>query len=145
MDKKTRRVILALFFLYALVMLTLLFLRAPRGSGGWNLRPFETIRGYFLILRNPAPWAETIRRYAWMNFFGNIVLFMPLGLFLPLLWRRQRFFPLFLLTVTASIIIVEAAQYLTALGSLDVDDLILNLAGAALGFLLWRLAAGRKA
>lgn len=144
MDKKTHRVVLTLFFLYALVMLSLLFLRTPRGSGGWNLTPFETIRGYFLILRNPAPWAEALRRYAWMNFFGNMVLFMPLGLLLPLLWSRQRFFPLFLLTVIASIIIVEAAQYLTALGSLDVDDLILNVTGAALGFLLWRLAAGRK-
>ena len=140
MDKKTRRRgLLGLFVLYALAMLALLFLRSPRHSGGWNLTPFESIRGYFLILRDPNPWAEELRRYAWMNFFGNIALFIPLGYFLPLLWQRQRRFWLFLLTVTGCIIIVEAAQYLTALGSMDVDDLILNLLGAGLGWLLWRL------
>ena len=45
MDRKTRRAVLTLFFLYALVMLSLLFLRTPQSSGGWNLTPFETIRG----------------------------------------------------------------------------------------------------
>ena len=139
--KKHRDVLLALFILYILATLALLFLRTPRGGGGWNLTPFETIRGYFRILSDRNPWADALRRYAWMNFIGNIVLFVPLGLFLPLLWGRQRRFPLFLLTVTASIIIVETAQHLTALGSLDVDDLILNLLGAAIGFLLWRLGA----
>ena len=145
MEKKPRRKqFLALFVLYVLALLALLFLRPPRGTGGWNLVPFETIRGYLRILRDPSPWAEALRRYAWFNFLGNVALFVPLGLFLPFLWQPQRRFWLFLLTVTGSIIIVEAAQYLSALGSLDVDDLILNLLGACLGFLIWKSAERRR-
>jgi len=141
---KLRRAVLAAFALYLAVLLALLFLRRPGGTGGWNLTPFETIRVYFRIIRRPEAWPGSLRRYAWVNFVGNVVLFVPPGLFLPLLWRAQRRFPLFLLTVAGAIIIVEAAQYLTSLGSLDVDDLLLNLSGAALGFALWRLCLARR-
>ena len=45
---------------------------------------------------------------------------------------------MFLLTVSVTIIIVELLQYASALGSLDVDDLLLNMLGASLGFALRR-------
>lgn len=137
-DRKERRAAAALFLLYAALMLAILFLRAPRGTGGWNLTPLHSIRVYCRILFTGG-WSEELRRYAWLNFLGNLLLFLPLGVFLPLLFERQRRFALFLLSVFALIIIIEGIQYLTALGSLDVDDLILNLSGAALGFGLWRL------
>ena len=142
-DKERRRAsgrasAAALFAVYALAVLALLFLRAPRGVGGWNLRPLRTIRVCCRILFDGGAWSEELRRYAWVNFPGNILLFVPLGLFLPRLFPRQRRFPLFLATAAAAVVIVEALQYLTSLGALDVDDLILNLAGASLGFLFQR-------
>ena len=74
-----------------------------------------------------------------MNLGGNVVLFVPLGLFLPVLWQKlDRFLPFFAF-VTALITAVELIQLFTLLGSCDVDDLILNLLGATVGFLLRKL------
>ena len=35
---------------------------------------------------------------------------------------------------------VEIVQLLTKLGSFDIDDLILNMTGALMGFALWKTA-----
>ena len=43
----------------------------------------------------------------------------------------------FLLTCTAAIVLVELVQLLSLLGSCDIDDLILNLLGMIIGFLLF--------
>ncbi len=132
-QKNTKRTAAALFLLYALAALALLFWREKQGVGGWNLTPLRSIRIYCRILFSPG-WPEALRRYAWLNFLGNLLLAAPLGVFLPRLFPRQRRFPLFAATVCALIVIIEGLQYLTARGSLDIDDLILNLLGACLGF-----------
>ena len=36
-------------------------------------------------------------------------------------------------------ILVEAVQLVTGLGSLDIDDVILNLSGATVGYLTWSI------
>lgn len=137
----TKRKALAalLFALYAAALLFLLFHRAPHAARSYNFHPLETIRGYLLILRDPNPWADALRRYAAVNFAGNVAAFVPLGLFLPLLFRNQRRLWLFLPTVLLLVSAVELTQYVTRLGSLDVDDLLLNVLGALLGYGLWRL------
>ena len=78
-------------------------------------------------------------RAAAINLAGNVAAFIPAGLFLPGLWKRQRNFGIFVLTVLGAVSLIELAQLFTCLGSCDVDDLILNLAGAALGFGLFAL------
>lgn len=67
-------------------------------------------------------------------------MFVPLGVFLPALFKRQRRFWRFFLTCALLIILVEAAQALLLRGSGDIDDLTLNLAGAAIGYPLGLLA-----
>ncbi len=138
-DNGSRRKTIALLFaLYALAMLALLFLRTPREAPDWNLTPLRTIAVYFRILCGGAVYGPALRRYAWINLLGNVVLFIPLGLFLPALFKRQRSLPVFVLTVCGIMIIIEAAQALTSLGTLDIDDLLLNELGALLGFALRR-------
>lgn len=74
----------------------------------------------------------------------NILLFVPLGFILPLLWkefrsRRMMCFTGFLLSLG-----IELAQLLNYRIS-DVDDLIMNTLGAWLGYeLLMLLSRGRK-
>ncbi len=68
----------------------------------------------------------------------NAVLFVPLGFFLPLLYEKyRRITPVaatgFLLSLS-----VELAQMFDW-GSSDINDLIVNTAGACLGYLLYRL------
>lgn len=68
---------------------------------------------------------------------GNLVLGMPFGVLLPILVpRRLRMIRMVLLTVLV-IAIVELVQGALVAGrAFDVDDVILNTAGALLGYLL---------
>ena len=129
-----RRLFLLLLAAYALLMLWLMFLqRAPSPERSCNLIPGRTLIQLWSLLGGRAE----LRRFAVTNLFGNVVMFLPLGL-LPAIWPRLRRFGWFLFTVTVLILVLEGVQYLTRLGSADVDDLILNLIGAGLGFAIWK-------
>ena len=146
--KKTggRRVCWVLFLIYCAVLAWLLFGRAPFDVGGtyWeqvamnlNLRPLYTIRGYWRIVAGQGnPY---LIRHAFVNLAGNVAAFVPLGFFLPWLFPRLRpLFP-FLGCTVLIILVIELIQLFTLVGSCDVDDLILNLPGALLGWTAARL------
>lgn len=134
-----------LFLVYCAVMLWLLFGRPT----GWvegqsyqqmlrlntNLTPLLTIRNYiFVIRKNTNP---ELVRHCIINLGGNIFLFIPAGYLLPRIFPKQRNFFLFLITCAVSILLVETAQLFSLLGSFDIDDLILNLAGMVIGFSIY--------
>lgn len=111
------------------------------GAEAVNLEPFHTIRSYVRFYHNTGSPVSI------MNLLGNVVIMVPLGMLLPVLFRTMRHFwaclPLCALTAVG----VEWLQWVTATGAADVDDSILNFLGAALGYLLVRLcqlAAGRR-
>ncbi len=106
-----------------------------------NLVPFRTIREFIRMVRAHTASGSTDYALAMRNLGGNVVLFVPLGVFLPLLFHRQRHFRTFLLSVTSGIVLVEMIQLFCMLGSCDNDDLICNIYGAACGFGIWRFAA----
>ena len=87
MDGRNRRQPAAwLFAAYCLMMLWLLFLhRIGTGPGAWqfNLEPLDTVRRYLWVLGHSVDAAQ--RSNAIANLFGNVALFVPLGIFLPLL------------------------------------------------------------
>ena len=136
-----------LFVVYAAVLLWLLFDRTDRwGSelsyaeqlrGNMNLIPFQTIRNYWKVVKRLA--FTPLFDHCVINLSGNIFLFIPIGYFLPRLWPDLRNFFLFLLTCTLAITLVELLQLVTLLGSLDIDDLILNLFGMLLGYLFFMI------
>lgn len=141
-----------LFLLYAVVMLWLLFgqrigeegisIHFGFNSDNLNLIPFKTVKLYFYILKTSA--SQRLLQHAVVNLVGNVVLFVPLGWLLPCNWGKfQRFFPFFF-AVLFLILAVEIIQYFTALGSCDVDDLILNIGAAVVGFLIWKIATYRQ-
>lgn len=68
---------------------------------------------------------------------GNLIAFIPFGLVIPLLFRTG--FARFILSFIAIISILELLQMLTRLGSFDINDIILNTIGAAVGFCAQRL------
>lgn len=120
--------------LYALIMLNLLFLRDRYMMDGYayNFVPFDTIQRYVV-------YRDHFNFDTWFkNLFGNLVLFVPIGMFLPLLNTRFRS-SLMLIGATVILIgIIETAQMLLRVGSFDIDDIILNTAGAWIGLLLTR-------
>ncbi|APO45478.1 hypothetical protein BS614_16610 [Paenibacillus xylanexedens] len=128
--------------LYILIMGNLLFVsgRTPRMHYQYNLVPFETIRP--LLLER-----ERYHTEAWVkNLFGNIVLFIPLGIWIPWLFRRCRLFLTFTSTVVLLLLGVEVTQLITRVGSFDVDDIILNTIGAWIGYAGFKLilCSGRR-
>jgi glycopeptide antibiotics resistance protein len=101
--------------------------RRAGGPAGINLMPFATIR---LYIGNPG---------AWVNIAGNLLAFIPLGFLWPFCFPRcARAWNILCAAVLLSLL-VEIIQYLTGMGSLDVDDVLLNIFGGLLGWLLHRM------
>lgn len=76
-----------------------------------------------------------------VNFVCNIGVFAPIGLLLPLSSRRPIRGREVVATGFALSVTIEVLQYLSGRRVADVDDVILNTAGALLGYAL--LAAWR--
>ena len=72
-----------------------------------------------------------------INLAGNVLIFAPLGFLPPLLWRRWRHRTALLLSAGTSCLIEFLQLFLGR--SVDVDDLILNVAGGFAGYLLFCL------
>ncbi len=69
-----------------------------------------------------------------VNFFGNVLAFMPFGFCLPMVSVRDRklyriFFWSFAFSLT-----IESIQLVYRIGIFDVDDLLLNTIGGILGY-----------
>ena len=135
------------FFLYSLLMLWLLFGRsgAIEGVSYWeqvgmsiNPTPLFTIRRYIRLLDSSS---ASLVRIAVINLYGNVIMFIPLGFLLPKVFKKLRKFWKVLLATAGIIIFVELAQLFSLMGSCDVDDLILNVLGAGIGYILYRITA----
>ena len=141
-DKRDAGVVLRMLFLvYCGLMLWLLFGQRLTGEGialslhgtdNVNLIPFTTLKLYWRLLHMPVE--KELLRHAVINLAGNVVMFVPLGWFLPAIWEKFRGIFKTLLLSAVLIAAVEICQYVTALGSCDVDDWILNLTGVLVGY-----------
>jgi glycopeptide antibiotics resistance protein len=73
--------------------------------------------------------------YSRLEFTANIAMFLPLGLFLLLLFGR-RFWPLAIVLCCALTVGIETAQLFIPTRVSDLRDVVANSAGGALGVLL---------
>ena len=138
MKRENRNGWLAAFLLYGIVMLWLLFgQRWGQRVVTWNMKPLDTVKRYLWVLRYSHDPNQL--RHAVVNLVGNVAMFVPLGFLTPILWRRLRRFGWHALAMVLSIVAIELLQRVTRLGSCDVDDLLLNLIGTAMGYLCFRL------
>jgi glycopeptide antibiotics resistance protein len=75
------------------------------------------------------------------------MLFFPLGILIPLLWRRLRFWQGIQIAIALSVTI-ELVQYLSrawgSYRSADVNDVVLNGLGACLGLVIVSLLRLRR-
>lgn len=93
------------------------------------------------------PRAPNARAFCVQNAAGNVLLFVPLGILLPLVWGRFRFWHGMQIAIGLSVSI-EIVQYLSSAWgsyrSADVNDVILNVFGACLGLALVYLLRLRR-
>jgi hypothetical protein len=95
-----------------------------------NFRPLETVRLYINAIKYDYIGMEI----PLSNLVGNAMLFMPMAVFLPCLFRPMQKLWLFVLAMLLLLVAVEALQLLLACGSCDVDDVLLNLTGTLVVF-----------
>ncbi len=143
-----REIPLLLFLIYFLLLLNITIFK---GYGIVFRNPLESY-GYkehgIIGIINFIPIVETIKTMTdghtpimnpLRNIFGNIIAFMPLGFFIPLLFSKYNSIKrIFLLGLTSSLAI-ELVQLFVGYNITDVDDLIYNTIGAMLGLLCFRL------
>lgn len=139
----------AAFVLYAALMMYLLFGQRA-GLDGWgtyaqrlseniNIVPFSTVSKFVNLIK--ISQNEYLIRFSFINLAGNIVMFIPLGFFIPSVFSGMRTFRRTILASFLTITVVELIQLFTLLGVCDIDDLIFNLAGALIGYLLYVLTS----
>ncbi|WP_456279331.1 VanZ family protein [Bacillus sp. AK128] len=114
-------------FFYSVGLLILLFFRPSNQSyNHFNLIPFQTI--FYFLFQEPSFLV------AFYNLAANVALFVPFGVFIPFLVslgkRTMYIVPVLIIST------IELLQMFSHRGSLDIDDLLLNLIGIYLGYFL---------
>lgn len=70
------------------------------------------------------------------NVLGNLLMLTPLAVLLPLLNDKFKRVKNYFFCVLILTIIIESAQYIFKLGSFDIDDIILNVGGTVLFYII---------
>ena len=128
-----------LLFLGYLLFYSVGFDRVEHENYRYNLTLFQEIMRYYNLGTRTDIWNLFI-----LNVIGNIVVFMPIGMFLPSLFSRCR--NLFLTTILSfeMTLCIEVVQLVTKVGSFDVDDLLLNTLGGICGYIIYMVYRGIK-
>ena len=128
----------ALFVLYVLLLMYLLFFSEGYGRVAeaereyrYNLVPFVEIRRFWIYRKQLGAFA------LFTNIFGNVLGFVPYGFILPVICRHMRSGALIIVSGFSLSLTVEVIQLITKVGCFDVDDMILNTLGAALGYVAY--------
>lgn len=108
-----------------------------------NLVPFKSIQRYVVLMGRYGTGTDIFTT----NLVGNVAMLIPIGFGLPLLWQRwHRWWKMLLLSLVLPICF-ETFQLILP-RSVDIDDVLLNMAGILLGWgvylLLRRIWPGIK-
>ena len=148
------KIIKSLFIIYCIGLIFILFLSRARIGNQFNLDvfskehfaminliPFKTIFEFLERMSN-----STINRnIVIVNLAANMLMFIPMGMALPILFS-EKFNKLWKTTlfVASLVIVVEIIQFVTFCGSADIDDLILNTLGCVIGYGIIKMKLLRK-
>ena len=155
--KKTKqeRILSVVFILYLLFLIKMIVFKYPfehmqqivdtwqkgvvlEGLHTANFTPLKTIKMYIRYYDMPG-----IRSFS--NLFGNIFIFVPVGILLPLVHRASKNLWIMLLNALLLIVGIEVFQLFSNFGAFDVDDIILNCFGVLIGRCIYRLTRPKQA
>lgn len=120
-----------IFYIYFLLSNILFKYVTPAGL-------FESGRYYSRSI-NLIPFSDLFKGvYNSLDIFGNMILFMPFGLYLKILRPNNKIikniFLFFLISLS-----FETSQYILAIGASDITDIIYNVIGGILGIGIYNL------
>lgn len=116
--------IFEILFLAYLVLLFQLVTSQDLPGGGTNLMPFREILRY-----------DVGTKAFYKQVFGNILLFIPLGYFATSYCKIKGLGTITLVSLLSSITIEVTQHYIGR--TFDIDDIILNVVGGIVGFLIY--------
>lgn len=129
-----------LFVLYIVFIIYFLIFSDWYGRTGemqeyrYNLVLFREIRRFW-------NYRDQVGLFAmFTNLFGNVIIFMPFGFFMPMASKYRSCFSAVFYSFGLSLC-VETFQLLTRVGSFDVDDLLLNTVGGLVGYVIFAVCA----
>lgn len=138
--KRVRIVGKILFVLYVIFIIYFLIFSDWYGRTGvrqeyrYNLVLFNEIQRFW-------NYREQLGLFAmFTNLFGNVLIFVPFGFFMPMASKYRSFFSTLFWSFGLSLC-VETFQLLAKVGSFDVDDLFLNTLGGILGHIIFVICA----
>ena len=122
------------FIVYFLLFSDLYGRTGPRTQYSYNLILFKEIKRFWNYREQLGFFAVA------SNLLGNVVIFLPFGFFLPMASVYRNFFSAVFYSFGLSLC-VEIFQLLTMVGSFDVDDILLNTVGGAVGYFVFMICA----
>lgn len=126
-------IIFIIYFTFLIYMMFFGFNRSINEYTSYNFIPFKTV---YLYINNFDKFNFT----TWIiNLLGNIIVFIPFGILLPLLNKHLGKILRFLMTFVSGILILEILQISLEVGSFDIDDIILNSIGGLIGLAIYRI------
>lgn len=149
-NKKTnivREVILFIFFVYFLFLLLLTIFKGGCIEFRNQFNSYMYREHGLLGIINIVPIKETINtfmhsetgmRNSLRNLIGNILVFMPLGFFIPLLFDKFNNLKKVLKVGCLSSLAIELSQLFVGSNVCDIDDVIYNTLGALAGFICYK-------
>lgn len=137
--KRIRIVGKILFVLYiAFIIYFLIFSdwygRTDMQEYRYNLVLFREIKRFWEY-RDQVGWFAMFT-----NLFGNVLIFVPFGFFMPMASKYRSFFSTLFYSFGLTLC-VETFQLITKVGSFDVDDLLLNTIGGVVGYIIFVICA----
>lgn len=132
MMKSRDKLLWAVFVLYILILLRITVFRSDFGThplfrdGQILWIPFVSL---IRILKNSLSYFIYL-------FVGNLIWFVPFGFLFPVLVKRGKLVILYGLLLS---LLIEICQFIFGTGVTEVEDLILNTAGTAIGYVVYIL------
>lgn len=119
-----------LFGMYIAVMLQMAILFRDWGSIlEVDLIPFDRYGGF---------------RYIVLYGVANAFVFLPVGILLPIIWKKMNNMKMILLAGFGGSLFIELSQLILQCGVCQTEDLIMNTVGAGVGYWIFRKYNNKK-
>ncbi|MNN08750.1 VanZ like family protein [compost metagenome] len=116
---------------YVLLLINIVFISRD-SLRSVNLIPFHSIKDYIMVDNGFGKI-----RLLDMNIWGNVLMFIPAGIYV-ILNNTKKTIGRNLLLIFIISLLIEIVQYIFTLGATDIDDIILNVVGGLIGLVLFK-------
>lgn len=125
---QSKRITLGLFIFYLIALTWIIIFKAQLSFESLpHIRNINLIPFSEPVIINGKPYLKEI--------FLNVLAFIPLGLFIHVLWEQKSLL-IRILPIISTSLLFEAIQYTFAIGASDITDVISNSLGGIIGVII---------